>query len=355
MRDWVSVRYQPISGVDVAVVSPAGGVHCFDSLVPNHGTKLLELESGAWTVHNDSPFILRVQAESDNGYCHINTLCPSEHCHFHWSAAGYRLTATLCISAQIFHRPSMDTDTYAQRAKALKLTKWEYLFYQYMVAARTACSRIVEGSSKTPDFTVVISNRTVPVELKEFSPNPSEKRDEQLLRTRGYGDGHGTEVGLRIAKTAEKARSQLRAFNDQHGDGPGILAIVDPCSLRHAEPHHLAALFEGTLTVDISVADGSIVDVYRKENRRRSPHERNRILSAVAVLCLGTKAGLSIHSEPESVDRYIVADLLVYHNPHAEHPVAAGVLATFGFSQYLIGPTEPPAVHALAWPLTDPL
>ena len=76
----------------------------------------------------------------------------------------------------------MDTDIYMQRAKALKLSKWEYLFYQYMVATRTACSRIPEGSSKTPDFTVVLANRTIPVELKNFAPNELEKRDEELLR-----------------------------------------------------------------------------------------------------------------------------------------------------------------------------
>ena len=57
MRDWVAVPYEPLSGFDVAVVSPAGGVRCFDSLVPNRRTELLDLESGEWTVHNDSTFI----------------------------------------------------------------------------------------------------------------------------------------------------------------------------------------------------------------------------------------------------------------------------------------------------------
>ena len=351
MRDWVAVPYEPLSGFDVAVVSPAGVVHRFASLVPNRSTELLDLEPGPWAIHNDSPYILRLQADSGSGYCHINTLRPSEYCRFDWSDGNHKLSATLLVSAQVFHRPSMDTDIYKRRVKALNLKKWEYLFYQYMVAAHTGCSRISEGSSETPDFAVRLSNFTVPVELKEFSPNVSEKRDEELPRPRGYGDGHSAEVGHRIAKTAEKARSQLRSFIDQVGGGPAVLAIMDPCALRHAEPHHLAALFEGTLTVDVSVADASIVDIYRRENRRRAPHERNRILSAIAVLCLGTKAGLSFNSESAHVDRYIVADLLVYHNPHAEHPLSTDALAAFGFSQYLIGSAEPPAVHALSWPL----
>lgn len=346
MRDWIPVPYEPLSGFDVVVVSPAGVVHRFDSLVPNRSTELVDLGRGAWTVHNDSPFILRIQADSDSGYCHITTLHPSEYCRFDWSSGGYKLTATLSISAQVFHRRSMDTDIYMQRAKSLGLTNWEYLFYQYMVAAGTVCSRVPEGLSKTPDFTVVLSKRTVPVELKEFSPNPDEKRNEQLRRTRGYGDVQSTQVGRRIARAAQSARPQLRSFIHQKGDSPAILAIMDSRALRHADPEHLAALSEGTLTVDVSVASGSIVDVYRKEDRRRLPHERNRILSAIAVLSFCPKIGLAVHPGTESVDRDVVVDLLVYHNPHAQHPLPSDALASFGFSQYLIGPAEPRAVRA---------
>lgn len=352
MRDWVAVPCKPLSGFDITVVSPAGVVQRRDSLVPHSDTALADLQPGTWTVHNDSPCIVRLQAESDNGYQHINTLCSSEKYRFDWSSDACKLTAILHPSAQVFDRRSMDANLYRQRAEALGLTKWEYLFYQYMVAARTAFARIPEGSSKTPDFTIQLSTRAVPVELKEFAANSSEQRNEELRRTRGYDDGNRTEIGHRIAKIAHSARSQLRSFIDQNGDGPAILAIFDACALGHAEPHHLAALFEGTLTVDVSVTDGSVVDVYRKENRRRAPHERNRILSAVAVLSLGRKAGIAFHPETEFVDPYRVADLAVYHNPHAEHPLPTGVFAPFGFSQYLIGAAEPPAVQVSSWPLT---
>ena len=94
----------------------------------------------------------------------------------------------------------MDADVYVQSAKSLRLTKWEYLFHQYMVAAWTACSRVPEGLSKTPDFTVVLSERIVPVELKDFFPNPDEKRNEELRRTRGYGEVQGPRMGQRIAR-----------------------------------------------------------------------------------------------------------------------------------------------------------
>ena len=348
MRDWVAVQYKPLSGLDVAVVSPAGDVQCFDSLVPNRSTQLVDLEPGVWTVHNDSPSILRLQANSDSGYCHINTLRPSEFCRFNWSSGGHKLAATLCLSAQVFHQPSMDTDIYMQRAEALRLTKWEYLFYQYMVAGRTACSRIPEGSSKTPDFTIVLSSRAVPVELKGFSPNEDENRDEELVRTRGCGNVNDTEVGQRIAKAAQSARDQLRSFIKRNGEGPAILAIMDHHGLGQAYPEHLAAFFEGKLTVEVSV-DG--VDVYRREDRRRLPHERNRILSTIAVFRVGPKAGPVVRLENGSGDPYVIADLLVYHNPHAEHPVSADAFASFGFSQYVIGAAKPPAVYVASWPL----
>ena len=130
MRDWVAVPYEPLSGFDIAVVSPARVVHRFESLEPNRSTELLDLEPGAWAVHNDSPYILRLQADSGSGYCHINTVRPSEYCRFDWSDGDHKLSATLCVSAQVFHRPSMETTFTMRRAKALNLTKWEYLFYQ---------------------------------------------------------------------------------------------------------------------------------------------------------------------------------------------------------------------------------
>lgn len=349
MRDWTAVPYAPLSGIDVTVVSPTGFVHRFDSLIPNSDTQLVGLKSGSWAVHNDSPCILQLQADSANGYQHLITLCPSEKYRFDWLGEEHTLAAALLTSAQVFHRPSMDTDLYMQRAGALGLTKWEYLFYQYMVAARTACSRIPEGPAKTPDFTISISGETVPVELKEFAPNPEEKRNEQLLRSRGYGNVQGTTVGHRITKAARAARSQLRSFIDQNGDGPAILAVIDPSALRYADPEHLAALFEGQLTVDVSVADGAVVDVYRKEDRRRSPHERNRILSAVAVLRFCPRVGPTHGYESEPADPYIVADVVIYHNPHADCPLSAHALAKFGFSQYRIGATEPPVVHVSSW------
>lgn len=337
MCDWIPVPYEPLSGFDVAVVSPAGVVHRFDSLVPNRSTDLVDLEHGVWAVHNDSPFIIRMQADSDNGYCHIATLCPSEYCQFDGSNGGHKLTATLCISAQVFHRWSMDAAVYVQRAKSLRLTKWEYLFYQYMVAAGTACSRVPEGLSKTPDFTVVLSGRIVPVELKDFSPNPDEKRNEELCRTRGYGEIQNPQMGQRIARAVQSARPQLRAFVDQKGDGPAILAIMNSRALGHADPEHLAALFEGMLTVDVSVESGSFVSAYRKEDRRRLPHERNRIVSTIAVLSFCPKVGLAVQPEAEAVDHQVVVNLHVYHNPHAEHPLPSNVLASFGFPQYRIG------------------
>ena len=348
MRDWIAVSSESLTGFDVVVISHDGEVRRFESFEPNRVTDLLDLQQGRWTVHNDSPFILRLQAHFVSGYSHINTLRPSEYCSFDWPNGNCKLMATLCTSAQVFHRPSIDTDIYMQRAQALKLSKWDYFFYQYMVAANTACSRILEGPSKSPDFTVVLSDKTVPVELKGFYPNKPEKREAELLRTRECGDALNIEIGQRVAESAKKARRQLRSFFDQNIEGPAILAIMDPHALGHAYPEHLAALFEGKLAVELS---GGGVDIYRREGRRSLQHEHNRILSAIAVLVLSGKAGLAVRSESGHADQYITANLAVYHNPYAKHPLSTDVLATFGFPQHIIGPAEPPAVHVRSLPL----
>ena len=350
MRDWVPVRDEPLSSLDVTVVSPAGVSCRFDSFVPNQETEILVLEPGTWTVYNNTSFILCLGANSNSdtgSSCrHINFLRPSEcHC-FDWKYEdeAWKLTGILRPSAQVFYRSSVDTDDHLQGAKALKLNKWEGLFYLYMVAAGTSCCRILEKPSKTPDFTVTLSNQTIPVEFKELSPNADEKRDKALLRTRGYGEARCSVIGHRIIKVAGRARSQLRSFFEQFGDGPGILAIFESSVLGHAEPLDLAALFEGTLTVDLSVNDSSISDVYRQEDRRRSPYDRNRILSAIAVFKYVPKL-YSFQSEPEE----FVANLTVYHNPHADSPLSVDVLASFGFPQYVVGPAEPPVIDVSSW------
>ena len=343
MTDWIDVPYTPVSGARVTLVSPAGMVRHIDSLKPNHSTQLLTLETGRWIIRNDSAWPLRIAAHSDSGYCLINTLYTLEEDRFNWLHHGYRLAVTLCPSAQVFHRRSMDNGAYVDAAKALALSKWEYLLYKYMVAARIKCSRVPEGSSKTPDFTVVLDDTTVPLELKEFSPNLAERRDRELIRKRGYGEVQTTEIGHRVAKAAQSARSQLRSFFSENGAGPAVLAIMDPAALRHADPNHLARLFEGTLTVRVAVSDGSIVDIHRKEDRRRSPRKRNGILSAIAVLSIGQKVGRSLRRKTEA-DGHIVADLAIYHNPYAEYSLPTRAFAPFGFPQHIIAAIEPPAV-----------
>ena len=345
MRDWVPVPAEPLPGSNITVTPPSGIVRRVDTLVPNKSTEIVELVPGRWTVRNDSDRIVRLQADSANSQEHINTLLPYELCGFDWTYGRYKLTAKILSSAQVFDRASMDTDAWTRSRKELNMGKWEYLFYRYMVAADTACRRIPEGPDKTPDFTIVLGNGTVPVEFKEFAPNDDEKRNEELVSDRGYGDVVGNPIGHRLAKSVGGARSQLRSFLRQNGDGPAILAIMDPHGLDHAGPEHSAALLEGSLTVEFSAADGSL-NVYRREDRNHLPHERNSILSAIAVFkAFGHKSGAYVDSETESGGEDIVVDLAVYHNPRAEHPLPPDQLASFGFPQYVVDSVGPRRVH----------
>ena len=331
----IAIPYEHLSGLDIAAVSPAGDIHRYCSLPPNRRTELLDLQQGTWVVHNDSPYILRLDACSENKSFHIRTLCPSENWSFNWPGDQLTLTATLQISAQVFHLPSMDSGTYRQRASTLKLKKWEYLFYQYMIAARTSCRRVPEGTSPTPDFTIALAEKIVPIELKEFSRNEQERKDARLLSSRGYSEVTSDEIGHRLAKAVNSSRSQLRSFLEQHGNGPAILGVIDPCGLRHGDPENIAAVLEGHIVIHIATRDGSHIGTSRKENRRRAPYARNEILSAIAVLSLATKEGSALDSGTQANYENIVANLLVYHNPHAKQPISPRVFGRFGFPPIL--------------------
>ena len=342
----IAIPYERLSGLDIAAVSPAGEIHRYCSLPPNRGTELIELQQGTWVVHNDSPYILRLDACSENQSFHIRTLCPSEYWSFNWPGDQLKLTATLQISAQVFHLPSMESDAYLQRARTLNLTKSEYLFYQYMIAARTSCRRVPEGPAPTPDFTIALAEKIIPIELKEFSRNEQEREDAQLLKNRGYSDVRNDEIGHRLAKAVNSSRSQLRSFLEQHGNGPAILGVIDPCGLRHADPENIAAVLEGHIVIHIAARDGSHIGTSRKENRRRAPHDRNEILSAIAFLTLASKEDSALDSGAKGNSENIVASLHVYHNRHAKQPVSPHVFARFGFPQYSFDSTVPSAVQA---------
>ena len=251
------------------------------------------------------------------------------------------MTGTVFPSAQEFSGQSIESDLHIQEAEALNLKKWEHLFYKYLVAAGTSCSRITEGASKSPDFCISLSDQTVPIEFKEFHRSPQEQRNEALMRARGFGDVRNSEPGHRVTKLADTARSQLRSYLESHGPGPGILAIFDSSALGHAQPFDLATFFEGTLTVRISVNDHSITEIYRQENRRRAPYARNRLLSAIAIFDLRPKLSSFLQPEPDD----FIANLTIYHNPRAAYPLSPDLLAPFGFPQYVVGHAEPPVVH----------
>jgi len=346
MFDPTPIPYEPVSGLEIAALSSSGDLRRFSSLAPNHTTELPDLQQGDWAIYNDSPFMLRLGARSANSFSDIRTLRPSEFWTFNWPGDQYKLTATLLISAQVFHLPLINTENYQQRARTLNLTKWEYLFYQYMIAARTSCRRIPEEEFRTPDFEIDLPDGVVPVELKEFSRNAQERNEARLLRIQGFSEGATVEIGQRLAKAANSARSQVRSYLERHGDGPAILAVIDPCRLRHANPDHIGAVLEGHMTLRIAKRDGSVVGASREENRHRAPYDRNEILSAIAVLSLWPQEDSVSQTGTQAKHEEIVVNLLVYHNAHAKHPIPPSAIARFGFPQFSFGSTVHSAVKA---------
>ena len=348
MFDPTPISYKPVSGLDIKAISPEGDLLRFNSLVPNHRTELLDLQQGVWIICNGSPFVLRLQAWSKNHFSDIRTLSPSEIWSFNSAESDCKLTATLFTSAQIFHLRTMNADAHLRRAQDLNLRKWEYLFYQYMNAARTSCRRILEKEVKTPDFEIKFPDGVVPVEFKEFSRNKLEIEEARLLSSRGYSKAASVEIGHRLAKAASSARSQLRSYLERLGDGPAILAVMDPCGLHHADPDHIGAVLEGHMTLRIAKRDRTVVGAFREENRRRAPHDRNEILSAIAVLGFWPREGSPFLAGNRSGCEEIAAELLVYHNARARHPVPPSSVARFGFPQFTFGSPLQSDVQAFA-------
>ena len=308
---------------------------------------MARLSAGRWAVRNHSPWCLHLAAtfstDSGSRYHGLACLGPSEDFDLDWHDGDENATlvGTVLPSAREFSCETIESDFHRQEAKALKLNKWEHFFYRYLVATGTSCRRIAEGASQSPDFCIGLSGQSVPVEFKEFHRSPQERRSEALMRTRGYGEVRSSEPGQRLMKLAETARSQLRCHCQQHGPGPAVLAIFDPSALGHAQPFDLAAFFEGILTVRISVTDRSVTDIFRQENRRRAPYDRNRVLSAIATFSLSPKLSSLLQSRPED----FIANLAIYHNPRAAYPLSADLLRPLGFPQYVIGNAEPPVVR----------
>ena len=178
--------------------------------------------------------------------------------------------------------------------------------------------------SKTPDYFIFPSGVKVATELKEITPNDSEREQLRQFTEAGWSTFGGT-VGERVRNLIKKAGKQLRT--KAKGCCPAIIVIYNPdCLLRrHTEPHEVKAAMYGFDTIVLGLSaditeQPKLID--RKSGRGRMlTDQHNTTVSAVAVL---DGSGLTI-----------------YHNLFAAIPLTPAAFKGIAVGQFTLGSKRP--------------
>ena len=234
----------------------------------------------------------------------------------------------------------------AERDKAFRSLglrdEWEHLTYLLLQHLGLFPRVVHEGHERQPDLLVEIGGVEVPVEVKTFQRNQQEREVAD-----GKSASVSQEIGRRLIKQLSKACGQVRAAAE--AGRPSLVIVLDPSSLGHAWPDHIAAAFVGHLTAEVELEDERPVvrDVQRHENRRRVPPGSFRDISAVGVLhsCLTTSPFL----QRPDIGHTLAFNLDIYHNPDALVPFSGDSLTGLGVArvaQYRIGDVRSRTAYA---------
>jgi hypothetical protein len=205
-------------------------------------------------------------------------------------------------------------------------TKSESWFEQFCASAKLECTRIEEGTSRTPDYLLKISGETVVVEVKEIQRNAEEQRSDRLLVERGYGEVLGNTPGDRVRKKVNDSSGQIRALSQ--GIYPSILVLCDIAFgagqvAGHLDPYNVRVGMYGLEQVHIALPkDRSVGPQVAGTSfgpKRKMTEQHNTSISAIGVL-----------STPKSDD----IRLHVYHNRFAAVPLREQLLDPFGIPQF---------------------
>jgi hypothetical protein len=186
-------------------------------------------------------------------------------------------------------------------------THSEALFAALCEDSGIDCERVQESTTaneRRPDFTIVLGNDRVVVEIKQFDPNAEEARLLEALR-RGEQIVSGGVPGERIRRAIASAGPQLRGMS--LGVIPALLVVYDNVGLgRHTDPYAVLTAMRGLDVVPVlippSVREAPVFLDSRPGPRKKMTGTSNTSISAVAVL-------------HDGVDGQ--GHLSVYHNPHA--------------------------------------
>lgn len=193
-----------------------------------------------------------------------------------------------------------------------KQTISEKLFERFCKENRIKFYRIeasVIPGKKEPDYEIETSSGKVLVEVKQFDPNPEERKLHKQLQDRGWTDAYGKEPGHRVRDKIDRANEQLKSRGA--GSVPSMLVLYNnvPISTRATDPYNIKTAMYGIEKIDFSIDSNkpgvSIIDCGFGPKRKMNKDD-NKSISAVATLYDGFNQQLL---------------MCVFHNIHAAIPL----------------------------------
>ena len=209
-----------------------------------------------------------------------------------------------------------------ERAVGKRRPVSELLFEDYCTRAGIHWERIKESDSKTPDYELIVDDRTIVAEVKEITKNKAERESDRLLRERGYGAVLGGKPGARVRKKIMDSSPQIKARTA--GRHPGFLVLYhDGRIAGHLDQYHIMTAMYGLEEVHVSVPQDPSARPYvigsRFGSNKKMTNDANTSISAIGALVV------------TAPDRVI--ELHVYHNPFAAVPIEPVLLARRGIHQ----------------------
>lgn len=208
-------------------------------------------------------------------------------------------------------------------------TESEIYFEKFCERSRFALLPVSVTTTKTPDYTLIVSGQLVVVEVKEILPTDEELESERLARETGVGKAIGGTPGKSVRKKIADCSKQIKARTQ--GEHPGLLVLWEGgrCAGLHSEPYHIRVAMAGFEQVLVNVPP--IASDLRPSfggmkhgGSRKMTDDANTSISAGALLCMP--------SEHEML-------LQVFHNRYAAIPLNPTLLTSAEVTQYVLRDT----------------
>ncbi len=205
--------------------------------------------------------------------------------------------------------------------------KSETLFENLCAVQGLRCSKIEEGSNKTPDYLVQIGSLEFIAEVKQVNPSNEQKKllaESERKRFISVKATPGETVRSKIKSGAAQISKLAK------GKMPGMLVLYNNLPFALGDPfgpyNVRVGMFGFDTIVLTKLQDFSPPMVLDRKfgPRRKVTKEHNTSISALAVIN---------KKEPNQLD--------IYHNPHAAIQFERGVFKKFGNKEYELEEKQP--------------